>query len=128
MDGENGLCRFLNTRGTDIRLDEIELVEHIDEFIEILADRRDRRFQDITAEVGRNFNDHSIIDENDASVGSDDNVSRMRVRMKETVNQELIDVELDQVLDHPIDIDVVPADFLHIGDTETLIELHHEHA
>src|SRR5262249_22149401 len=60
-------------------------------------------------------------------VRADQNVAGVRIGVEEAVDEKLVVVELDQILDHAVDVDVVFSNLIDIGNSEALIELHDEH-
>src|SRR5262245_33647297 len=52
----------------------------------------------------------------------------MWIGMKKTVDQKLFAVELNQILDHPLGVDLVAQDLIHLGHAEALEELHDQNA
>src|SRR6185295_17985957 len=104
------------------------LVRHVDQFIDIAAHRRNHDPDKILPKLRSDFEHHAVVEQNDPRVGTDQNVSRMRIGVKEAVDQKLVAVKADQVLDHLLGIYVLPHDFIDFVDPKALEELHHQNA
>src|SRR5262249_22733630 len=103
-----------------------ELVDGIDEAIHIAAYSGGDGANELLSEIGSNLDDHPVIHQHNARIRLHQNVPRMRVRMKDTMDQKLLTIKLDEVFDHPLRVDIVPLDFMNLVDTKSLKELHDE--
>ena len=53
-----------------------------------------------------------VDEQDDARIRPDEDISGMWIGVKEAVNQKLVAVKLDQVLNHLLNVDVMPDDLI----------------
>src|SRR5215471_12769180 len=128
MNRDDCLSRFADRGWIDIHLQHIELVDGIDEAIHVAAYSCGDGANELLSEIGRNLDDHPVIHQHNARIRLHQNVSRMRIRMKDTMNQKLLTIKLDEVFDHSLRINIVPLDCLNFIDTKPLKKFHDENS
>src|SRR5262249_45202681 len=117
-----------NDGWTDVVLEHIQLVRHVDQLIHVTADGCNNDSHEILSKFGCDVQHHAVVQQDDSGIRPNQDISGMRIRMKEAVDQKLISIEGNQVLDHLFRIDIVPQDLFHLGHSEAFEELHDENA
>src|SRR5262249_27169721 len=98
MNRNNGLRGLSHGGWAHVLFEHVEFVCHVDEFIDVASNGGHDDAHQILPQLGRDFQNHAVVEQDDSSIGPDQKVSRVRIGVKKAAYEKLIAVELDEVL------------------------------
>jgi len=100
--------------------DDPESPQAIDERIEVVTDEGQQRIGEFGAHEGIDSTDHSEVVDDEPTVGENGEIARMRVGVKEAMNEDTVEDETSRLQRECVAIDASAVEFLDAIDRDTI--------